>query len=673
MQQERHLAAIMFTDVVGYTAIMEEDESLAHDLLRLNRSIQIPLIEQYSGRFLKEMGDGILASFESAANAVLCAIAIQDRVYEESKFQLKIGIHIDDVVLTENDAFGSGVNIASRIEATAKPGTIVISEAVYHMIKNLTEIKTKFINEARFKNVAAPIKIYNVTNPESHSHASKKNVTKSSLTTRTRYILAAVILAIMLIFTFYFLSDGFSGKSLKGDNAEGYSSIAVLPFIDLSEDGDQEYLGDGLAEEILNVLAHVDNLKVISRTSSFSFKNKNIDLRDMGDQLDVETILEGSVRKADNKIRITAQLIETENGAHLWSETYDRTFEDLFAIQDDISKHIADKLQTTITLSQQTVAPTDNIYAYEQFLKGRYAIIRGVDGAREARNYFEEAVKIDPEFADAYAQLANAYWHLGFYGLEDQKIAFYKAKNAANSAIQVDPESYAGYSILSFINLTVDWDWQASLENHRAAVERGLPVPDPKHAYYKIALYSDPMEAVNDIKELLNSDPLSIGRMLDLSRINLFARRYEDVINNGVKTLRVSPGNPSITRQMADAHLFSGQMDSAFELHKGLVQKDSTYAPQGYIAALMALNKSDEAKLYYSNVKYLISPTKKAQCLIHLNQLDSAFHYLDIAFEQKDANMLFLKVEPHYDTVREDPRFLELLDKMNFPVIEAEL
>ena len=254
MPQSRQLAAIMFTDIVGYTALMGNDEQKAFDLLKKNRELQKPIIEQFNGKWIKELGDGVMASFTTVSDAVNAAIKIQEACNTAREFQLRIGIHLGEVVFENEEEFGDGVNIASRIQAIAKPGSIYMSEAVQHNINNKKEINTRFIGEETLKNVNEPMKIYEII--------------------VSREIIPAE-------------------KAPK-------KSIAVLPFVNMSNDPEQEYFGDGMAEEIINSLIHLKDLKVAGRTSSLQFKGRNFDLRELGQKLGVNTILEGSVRKQNN-------------------------------------------------------------------------------------------------------------------------------------------------------------------------------------------------------------------------------------------------------------------------------------------------------------------------------------------------------------------------------------
>jgi len=408
------LAAIMFTDIVGYTALMGESEQEALHILDLNRNLQKPLVERYGGNYLKETGDGILASFDSASDAVYCAGAIQHAAREVPNLSLRIGIHLGDVVFKDNDVFGDGVNIASRIEKIADSGGIAISEPVHRNVKNKEGIQTEFLTEELLKNVEEPVRIFRAFVEESVQDpvavtATSEKTTPSGL---NRKLIIPIVGLLVILFGFLLYQKFWFGSNEEPGaigSASNYNSIAVLPFADLSPEGDQEYLGDGIAEEIINVLTRIDGLKVIGRTSSFSFKDQNTDLPTIGNKLGVATILEGSVRKSNNQIRVTAQLIDAKDGSHIWSETYERELEDIFAIQDDISGWIVDKFQLTLTLSREESPPTRNIDAYEMYLRGRQSFAKGLVGTKTGVDYLEKAITLDPSFLQVYSILSGAY------------------------------------------------------------------------------------------------------------------------------------------------------------------------------------------------------------------------------------------------------------------------
>jgi TolB-like protein/class 3 adenylate cyclase/Tfp pilus assembly protein PilF len=421
MSQSRQLAAIMFTDIVGYTALMGEDEKKAFSLLDANRKLQKPLISKNGGEWIKELGDGVMASFSSVTDSVGCACAIIKGSQEIEGLKLRIGIHLGEVVIKDKDVFGDGVNIASRLQAIAPVNGIYVSEAVYNNLSNNKEILSHFVGEETLKNVRIPIKIYSIDVLQSAFNDPAITIEQE--------------------------------LKVKPRSAPA-KSIAVLPFVNMSNDPEQEYFSDGISEEILNSLTHIKDLKVAGRTSSFQFKGKNIDIREIGKNLGVINVLEGSVRKQALRLRITAQLINSDDGYHLWSEKYDRDLNDIFAIQDEIAHAITEKLKITLLAKEKEAidkAPTLNIEAYEFYLKGRFYWTKRGRWLANALQSFQQAITLDPAFARAYAGIADSYSSLGMYGIIPPNDAMPKARAAAEKAVALDDSLNEAYTSIAFI------------------------------------------------------------------------------------------------------------------------------------------------------------------------------------------------------------------------------
>jgi TolB-like protein/class 3 adenylate cyclase len=419
----RRLVAIMFTDIVGYTAMMGDEEEKAFILLDKNRALQKPLIEAYGGKWIKELGDGVLATFSTISDAVYCAAAIQQGSKNEPELNLRIGIHQGEVIFQDGDVFGDGVNIASRIEALAPSGEIWVSEPVGRNIQNKHGIEAEFVREEQLKNVKDPVKIYaikvaDIELPASGGHPLMAETEKlKPLSKKIYYALASFILAIAL----YWAYTKFYGSPTVEEDV----TIAVLAFDDQSPNGDQQWLGDGMADEILNVLANVEGLQVTGKTSSFSFKGKELTTKVIGKTLNVKTILEGSVSKIGGKLRITAQLIDVETDTHIWSKKYDREATDIFNIMDEVAQSIASSLKSELSpqqLKEIKVSYEVDPEAYEYYLKGVYLhwgnfAISGknatIGGKKiyfaQSEKMFMKAISIDPVYAEAYAGLADLY------------------------------------------------------------------------------------------------------------------------------------------------------------------------------------------------------------------------------------------------------------------------
>jgi TolB-like protein/class 3 adenylate cyclase len=530
----RQLAAIMFTDIVGYTAMMGKDSNKALELVRINKEIQKPLVEKYNGKWLKEMGDGAMAQFGSALDSVNCAVEIQELARAKFDGKIRIGIHSGDITFENNDVYGDGVNVAARLESIADPGGIYISESIEKAIRGQSDIQAKYLGEVNLKNVDYGVRTYALQGvglpvPEIKekkelsgrliAEIKRRGVIRAGL----MYVLIALLLvlikplastwitfpdsfstiflvilgigfpiATLLAWRYERSPDGFvrstsdkswqnplkpsqrkpltgniiiSGLALaililfiypgnKSDTKKAGvptnisvidKSIAILPFTNMSNDPDQEYFSDGMSEEIINKLAQINDLRVIARTSAFAFKGKGEDMREIGRKLNVAYLLEGSVRRAGNRLRITAQLISVADGSHLWSESFDREMDEaavIFDIQDEISLAIVDNLKVNMLGSEKeavTKRYTDNLDAYDLLIKGWYYLFTFTpSGLNNAIESFDQALQIDPNIAEAYASKGSTYISMPFWGNLAPNEVFPKARENALKALELD-------------------------------------------------------------------------------------------------------------------------------------------------------------------------------------------------------------------------------------------
>ncbi|MEI9809136.1 MAG: adenylate/guanylate cyclase domain-containing protein [Bacteroidota bacterium] len=425
----RQLAAILFADMTGYTALMQENEQLARQKRKRLKEVLEASLDQFNGRILQNYGDGSLSIFNSAIDSVRCAIAIQLELQQEPKVALRVGIHTGDVTVEDEAIYGDGVNLASRIESLAVPGGIFISEKVFDEIKNQSAISTRELGYFELKNVKQPVRIYAIAN--------------NGIVVPSR--------------------DEVRGKTKQPGNR-----LAVLPFVNMSADPENEYFSDGITEELLNALTRVDGLQVTSRTSAFAFKGKNDDIRDIAIQLNVDKVLEGSVRKSGNRVRITAQLINAADGYHIWSENYDRDLTDVFEVQDEISGIIANKLRQNLSADKKderlVKAPVKNVIAYTYYLKGLHFWNKATPAdARKAIEYWEKAIEEEPGYAHAYAMIAGAYTYLGSSGQMIPDDAFKIVREYADKALQLDHSVAEGHIAKAGVYLFYEWKWRRSL------------------------------------------------------------------------------------------------------------------------------------------------------------------------------------------------------------------
>jgi adenylate cyclase len=408
------LAAIWFADVVGYSARAAEDERGALQLVEILQALSRESVRRYEGRIVKFVGDAVLAEFPSTALAVQAAVALSRAYLEQSvatghAHTLTVGVHVGDVAVgSEGDLYGDAVNAAARIQAAAEPGQVVASQDVWRQLRGRREFCFEPLGDRSLKGVG-PIGLYVVTVEDNGMRSPESIPLRNESEEETK---------------------------------KGIRSLGVLPFVDLSAERDQEYFGDGVAEEILNALAKVGGLHVPARTSCFAFRGASMDAREIGRRLGVDALLEGSIRKAGNRVRISVQLIDARNGYHWWSERFDRDIEDIFAIQDEIARSVIDALGLSLTQREERrflKASTKSVEAYEFYLRARKLFQRWTRQSIElAGQMFERAIELDPHFAAAWAGLATAHVHLFSWGGRDADLQ--KAHNASTRALELDPE-----------------------------------------------------------------------------------------------------------------------------------------------------------------------------------------------------------------------------------------
>ena len=411
-----HLVALWFADIAGYSARAAEDERGALELIEILQALSRSIVQRYEGRVVKFFGDAVLAEFPSTEMAVRAAATLSQQYTEQSAktgraHELRIGVHVGDVAVdADGDLYGDGVNAAARIEAAVDPGQVVVSEDVWRQIRGREGFRFEPLGDRNLKGVGS-IDLYVVTLEEGPTAPSvSKAGTKAKRSERRK---------------------------------EKIRSIAVLPFADLSTERDQEHFSDGVAEEILNALSKVGGLHVPARTSCFAFRGVSLDAREIGKRLGVETLLDGSIRKAGKRVRISVQLIDAGNGYQLWSERFDREIEDIFEIQDEIARSVLESLGLALSEREECrflMPSTTNIEAYELYLRGRKHFHKWTrQNVEFARQMFERAVKIDPEFAAAWAGLANTYVDLFRWGRKPRDLE--QAQRASERALKLNPNS----------------------------------------------------------------------------------------------------------------------------------------------------------------------------------------------------------------------------------------
>ena len=583
---QRKLTAIFSADVKGYSRLMGNDEVATIRTLTAYREGMTTLIQQHRGRVVDSPGDNMLAEFASVIDAVQCAVAIQKDLKSRNtslpdsrKMEFRIGINVGDVVVEGERIYGDGVNIAARLEGLAEPGGICISNAVYDQVENkLTDLALHYesLGEQTVKNITKPVIAYRVSIT---AHASPAALASPSASLHPSASSPQVS----------FGHD--AGAARSRDNMRSTAtaalsdkpSIAVLPFTNLSGDPEQEYFSDGITEDLLTDLSKLSGLFVISRNSVFLYKGKAVKPAQIGQELGTRYMLEGSVRKAANRVRITAQLIDTATGYHLWAERYDRELEDIFAVQDEVTQKIVTALQVKLTEGERGRIgrpQTTNLEAYEYFLRGLEAFARRTpDMNTLAKQMFDQAITLDPSFAAAYARLGRAYMIEWSFQWSDDPHLPERAAALARQAISLDSTLPGAYQTLAYVHLLQKEFDQAVVEARRAVVL------DPNDADACITLgevlscAGEPQEAIRLIEKALQLDPhYPPSYLFALGQAYYLLERYEEAI---VAYKRLLTRNPNHTRSYLFLALLSyevGRKEEAQAALQTFLQQNPTYS-----------------------------------------------------------------------------------------------
>jgi adenylate cyclase len=483
---ERKLTAILCADVYGYSRLMGDDEEATLRTLSSHRKLVGSLIEQYRGRFVNSAGDSVLAEFVSVVNAVQCAVEIQNKLKAENaelppdrRMQFRIGVNSGDVMVEGDQIYGDGVNVAARLESVADPGGICISGVVHDQVKGKLALNYQDLGAQQVKNIAEPVRVYRVLSEVGAAAPGKRPRVARQYLRRGVFSIAGIAIVVGTIFLVLHVSfkPPRTGASIPPPPKPALAlpdkpSIAVMPFINMSGDREQEYFSDGITDDLITDLSRLPGLFVIARDSTFTYKGKAAKLQDVGRELGVKYVLEGSVRKAADQLRITVQLADATTGDELWAERYDRQLRDVFALQDEIVRRIVTTLNLQIALSQQGfVIPrrTESLEAYDDLLRGvEYDLSWTKGGSLKARQLFERAITLDPKYADAYENLGNNYYSGYILALNAEPDAFQRALHLEQQANALDASLSNVHWTLALIYVQKNQYDQALTEAQRA-------------------------------------------------------------------------------------------------------------------------------------------------------------------------------------------------------------
>jgi len=640
--ERRQLAAVMLTDMVGFSALTQREEALALKLALEQDRIIRDQVGRFHGVTVKSLGDGVLAEFVSALDAVACAVKIQEaldarnRTSEGVPIVLRIGAHLGDVVHRDDDVFGDAVNIVARVEPFADHGGVCVTQQVFDQVRNKIDVAFRSIGTPHLKNIDVEIQLYNVVGP------------RTSLPT----------------------------SGARPDSTEALPRIVVLPFANISPDPHDEYFADGMTEELIEKLAHLSGLRVIARTTAMHYKDRRETALEIGRTLRVQMVLEASVRKAGNRVRITAQLIETSSEEHLWSASYDRELDDIFAIQDDISNQIASAISDHLALATGVLEPaseparpdTSDMRAYTDFLQAREIYRKKVSEAtvQHALSLFERAVAVDPEFARARVGLAECLLWLGGEGALPFESSNQRVRDELVQSLALNEALAEAHSALAGLLLGED-DMVGARREALRALELNPSLSDPYRWLAQIEAGEGRIEeAVQLLKEAYEIDPLDVNVIAFLGRLYFYAGRTAEALAfwDQTKSLVEFRTNQHRTEYFLAMRDFEHARRGLGEMQR--IRPSSVWSVtfEGILAALEghdALARQSLEALRQMGSEGGVTEFFEGFVCYALGDVDAFFERMDRALKLHNLPVIELLYSPLYAAARGDPRFEDLL------------
>jgi adenylate cyclase len=635
----------MFTDTVGYTASTQTNEGRSLDQLRQQSELIRPVLALHQGREIKSTGDGLLVEFDSALKAVQCAINVQRRLYERNSeggltpIRIRIGVHLGDVVQNGSDILGDAVNIAARIEPLAEPGGVCVSGAIYEQVRTKVTDKFAKLPPTAMKGLQSPIDVYRVVLP---------------------------------------WSDDGNGRSKEDPSPPDPSRLAVLPFANISPDPGDEYFADGLTEELIASLSLVPGLKVIARTSVTGYKKTEKSVSAIGRELGVGTIVEGSVRRAANRIRVTVQVIDVATEEHLWTSKYDDDLNDIFAVQSDIAAKVATSLPGSLVKARAPIPklekPTET-EAYLAYLQGQ-ALMWKLDEAslRESVSFFEKSIRLDPTFARAYAGLARAFRGLGAEGFMPWMDAIKQGRTAAERAAAIDPDLAEAHAVRAEFAFMADEPSDVLNREVRRALELNPNLAEGHSILAAMAATFGVVESyIVQAEEAYHLDPLSPETIRRLGDAYFNAGRLDDAKAHWEKTAEQAPIHSY--RGLVEYCLLTGDLEQAEnyvrELERVAPSSDYAYVSRGCLAATKGDRASAMQVIAKLNEAGLAGSSRRQSSIgfiyCALGDMDRFFDCMNISAREHTIQLGRIRLSPLFAGARKDPRFLELLSWYYFP------
>ena len=543
MSQSRQLAAIMFTDISGFTSLMGNDEEKAHDILKKNRALQKPIIEQFNGLWIKELGDGVLSSFSTVSDALNAAFKIQEECNAAKDFQLSIGIHQGEIVLEDGDIYGDAVNVASRIQSLGVPGSVLLSKKVKDELRNKAEFQTVSLGNFEFKNVEEPLEIFALSNPG--FVVPRKEEMKGKLKIPAKKsnkggMLIAASVGLLLILSFFVFR-----KSMFTAEKEVIKSLAILPFVNTQKDTAISYLSDGIPENLINRFSKIAGVKVFARSATFDLPDSAKKIESLRRVLNADVVLTGRLTKSATGYTLYCELVDASNNNQLWGSSFQLATDDIASIEDSIISSLLNPLG--IILKNSKTAERDekkiNPAAYAEYLKGRYLAYGATPAETEqAISHFRRAISLDPKYALAYAAIANEKITQSIFSNAGNQEIMNEGRIALEAAKALDPTLPEIYTTEGALKFYFEHDWNGAVNSYKKALEL-----DPNNAIIYIR-YSATLANVGKIKEALpladkavELDPVSISSLHNLGWVHFLAGNNQKSIDAFTKCVELHP------------------------------------------------------------------------------------------------------------------------------------
>jgi TolB-like protein len=674
----------MFTDIQDYTSMMQKGGETVSRMKEKHHILFESITQKYKGKILQYYGGGTLSIFDSAINAVQCAIDMQLALAQDPKIPVRIGIHSGDIIYSQKEVIGDGVNVASRIESLAVSGSIFISGKVYDEIKNQKSIQTLLMGSFKLKNIDRPVKVYAICNEglviPSQDQIRAEKIKSDEIEQEARSGLLKIHpknVAILSVFALLLLVGGFFilRKGYLEEVEDLEKSIAVLPIINLSEDPDQEYFSDGTTEDIITQLSKIGDLKVISRTSIMRYKNTTKTTKQIAEELGVAHILEGSVRKYEEKVRISLQLIDAKTDNHLWAEYFDREMNDIFSIQRDVALEVANELKTRLTsIEEEEIRkyPTDNPEAYEFYLQGVYQLRSGTtEGLHKSFPLLRQAITIDPNFAEAYAEIAAYYIRQGAWrGDFTPEVGRNEAMPYIQKALELNPNLNSARNSLATVKFWFDWDFPgAEMEYKKCQC--------PKDYGFFLNLMGRFEEAREKFAESYALDPYDVHDRPHRGVNQYFLNNPNEAIKILRDGIRMHPSVITGYHKLGKIYLNIGNYRKAIEMLQMGMEVGKVRLP-GILGELAVAQFNIGKKIQTDQIieelkiEAARSPQRSpayfiAQIYAGIGNKELAIEWLGKAYEAHEVEMIWLKIEPQFKKLHNDPRYQDLLKRVGFP------